>query len=327
MRVLLSPIRIVGTAPTECFMTETRSSKPVLQQVTVVAPNILSLVILEGWVEGGIQEPYAPREGETLEKDGHNPYLVWIVKDGKRVGVKVPDPRFGDKRWPIETAHGDPLPLPLAELPSSYQINHAHPARVFRKTKQNNFADYSCVMTLEHTLYLVLADALIPGSEYELTFPVGMLDRDSDSFRFDPRTHRSDAVHISQVGFRPDDPAKRGYLSQWMGLGGGISYTEQKEFELLDEADQTVFRGKIVLQHDGLPVPLEQSAVTVHSPVYEMDFSAFCRKGAYRLFVPGIGCSFPFSIGEDNTWLRGFRANMNALFCQRSGMEAGEPYT
>jgi len=122
----------------------------------------------------------------------------------------------------------------LTELPSSYRFNQTHPIKVFRKTKQHNLVDFSGIFTLEHTVYLVLGEALVPGASYELSFPDGMLNRNAYSFIFDPRSARSDAVHIIQVGFRPDDPAKCGYLSQWMSLGGGITYTDQKEFELLD---------------------------------------------------------------------------------------------
>jgi len=83
-----------------------RSLKPVLQQVTAVAPNIPSLVISEGWVEGGIQEPYVPMEGETLETNRNNPYLVWIIKDEKRSASRFPIPV-------LETSAG-PLRLPAA---------------------------------------------------------------------------------------------------------------------------------------------------------------------------------------------------------------------
>ncbi|MCQ2445921.1 MAG: glycoside hydrolase family 9 protein [Clostridia bacterium] len=303
------------------------SPKPELVHVTAVASSILSLEIHEGWIEGGVQEPYAPREGETLENDKNNPYLVWIMKDGKRIGIKVPDPRFGDKRYPLEKVCGDKLDIHLADAADSYLLNGKNPAKVFRKTKQNNFADGPCEMTLEHMVYLLFEDDLVPGEDYTLTFPEGMLDKNEYSFRFDPRTMRSEAVHVTQVGFRPDDPAKRGYLSQWMGLGGGILYTGVKTFEVIDEENHCVFEGKVRLASDGLPVPVNNSAITVGSAVYELDFSAFQKCGTYRLSVPGIGCSFPFSIGEENTWLRGFKASMNGLYCQRSGIVTGKPYS
>ena len=76
--------------------------EPELLGISIVGTRILALRIKEGWIEGGIQIPYTPEPGETLEADKRVPDLVWIVKNGERIGIKVPDPRFGDKRFPLE---------------------------------------------------------------------------------------------------------------------------------------------------------------------------------------------------------------------------------
>ena len=86
-----------------------KTPEPELRSVSFVSPRILALTVKEGWIEGGIQIPYVPEEGETLEKDTRVPYLVWIVKNGERVGIKVEDPRFGAKRFPLEEVKGDKL--------------------------------------------------------------------------------------------------------------------------------------------------------------------------------------------------------------------------
>ncbi|MBE6999392.1 MAG: hypothetical protein E7428_04330 [Ruminococcaceae bacterium] len=321
--------------------------EPELRGISVVASHILCLEIQEGWIEGGIQIPYQPEAGETLEPDKRVPYLVWIVKDGERIGVKVPDPRFGDKRFPLEEVKGDPLDLTKADDAQSYKINGITPKTVWRKTKPNDYADRRDSLfgdplvhltdpdeyvdnhrreTCLHILYLVNETEFVPGESYTLTFPEGMLDKNNVAFRFDPRTQMSEAVHVSQVGFRPDDPAKRAYLSQWMGLGGGVSYDLTK-FELIDEGGNTVFAGDITLQHDDKPGMIGGAAIGGNSAVYEMDFSEFQTPGTYRVLVPELGCSFPFTIGVEESWLRGFKASMHGLYCQRSGIETGAPYS
>ena len=61
--------------------------KPWLLEVSAVGEDILALRVQEGWVEGGIQEPYVPQEGESLRQDARIPYLTWIEKDGKPVAT------------------------------------------------------------------------------------------------------------------------------------------------------------------------------------------------------------------------------------------------
>ena len=52
---------------------------------------------------------------------------------------------------------------------------------------------------------------------------------------------------MTQIGYRPDDPMKRAYLSLWMGTGSAVSY-EVDTFELLDAGSHdAVYRGEIRL--------------------------------------------------------------------------------
>ena len=322
--------------------------EPELRGVSVAAPGILALTVKEGWIEGGIQIPYVPEEGETLEEDKRIPYLVWIRKDGERIGIKVSDPRFGDKRFPLEEVKGDRLDLEKADDPASYLVNGKAPDKVWRKSKPDDYADRRDSIfgdplvhltdpneyidthrreTCLHVIYLVCGEEFAPGETISLSFPKGLFDKETVAFVFDPKTTFSEAVHVSQVGFRPDDPAKRAYLSQWMGLGGGADYAGVKRFSLVDEAGNTVYEGDVTLQHDASPAMIGGAAVTGGGAVYEMDFSGFAKEGRYRVVVPELGCSFPFVIGREESWLRGFKASMNGLFCQRSGIENREPYT
>jgi len=63
-----------------------------------------------------------------------------------------------------------------------------------------------------------------------------------------------------------------------------------------------------------------------NTAVYRMDFSEFKAPGKYRIFVDGIGCSYPFEIGGA-TWEKAFLVQMKGLYNERSGIELGPPYS
>lgn len=59
--------------------------------------------------------------------------------------------------------------------------------------------------------------------------------------------------------------------------------------------------------------------------VYSFDFSALKTPGDYRAFVPGIGVSFPFKVGND-ALDRAAKVSAHALYYQRCGTALVEPY-
>lgn len=301
--------------------------EPRIIEVSVVAENIILLTVQEGVVEGGVQVPYETQPGETLEADRDIPELIYIVKDGERIGVKVEDKQLGTRRFPFENIVGDKLDIESADDPETYRMNGVRPARVYRKTKPNNMADPYRGYTYRHCIYLVFNDPFYPETDIEITTRPSVFEQDRMNIYFDPRNLFSEAIQVTQLGYRPDDPSKKAYLSQWMGLGGGINYDRLKEFYLLDEKSEIVYTGSIRLNHTGEVVPIGKDEISSLCPVYEMDFSDFSGEGIFRVMVPELGCSFPFPVDKEKTWLSGFRASMNALYCQRSGIVTGKPYS
>ncbi len=91
-----------------------------------------------------------------------------------------------------------------------------------------------------------------------------MFDRDRITAVFDPAVLMSEAIHVNQVGYWPDDPGKMAYLSQWMGLGGGVSYDGIRRFYLLNVKNERVFHGNVRLQHTGEVVPIGNGDVSSH---------------------------------------------------------------
>lgn len=300
--------------------------EPCICSVSAAAKNILLITVQQGKVTGGVQIPYQAEEGESLEQDGGNPALVYIVKNGERIGVKVEDRQLGTRRFPFEHIVGEKLDVDAAENPESYRVNGLRPLRVYRKTKPNNIADPYNEYTYRHCIYLVCDSRFEPGADIELAIRPGLFDREKVTVRLSPGL-RSEAIHVNQLGHRPDDPSKKAYLSTWMGLGGGVSYDDIRDFFIIDEKDRRVFQGSVALNHTGEIIPIGKDEISSLCPVYEMDYSDFSDEGIFRVLVPELGCSFPFSIGERDTWLSGFRASMNALYCQRSGIVTGKPYS
>jgi endoglucanase len=250
-----------------------------------------------------VQIAYEPQPGETLEVDRDIPELVYIVKDGERIGVKVEDRQLGTRRFPFENIVGNKLDTGSADDPESYRINGVRPVRVYRKTKPNNMADPYRGYTYLHCIYLVLDNPLHPGADIEITTRPDIFEQTQMVIHFDPRKLFSEAIHVTQLGYRPDDPAKKAYLSQWMGLGGGIDYDRIKAFYLLNEKDETVYKGSIRLNHTGEVVPIGKDEISSLCPVYEMDFSDFSEEGIFRVMVPELGCSFPFPIDKEKPGL------------------------
>lgn len=136
-------------------------------------------------------------------------------------------------------------------------------------------------------------------------------------------------MHYCQIGFRPDDPLKRGFLSVWLGTGVAQSHPDGLGFAVLEEATGAeVYRGTPEMSRRAD----ETEDMRVNEPrnwndtdVLQADFSQLNMPGTYRLYVDGVGCSYPFRIGRD-VWEKAFLTQMLAFSNQRSGIEVGPPY-
>lgn len=122
------------------------------------------------------------------------------------------------------------------------------------------------------------------------------------SFRGDH--HRSTAVHVNQLGYLPER-AKISYLTQYAGTEGAdkekpidIDFSGVTSFRVVDAiTGETRWEGtpalsKVCQGAEGQVKPDRLS----ESRVWDLDFSAFREPGRYRIVVPGVGASLPFSI-------------------------------
>jgi endoglucanase len=307
---------------------------PWVLHVGTVAPEIIGITVQEGRIEHGPQVPYERQDGDELEVSEDRRRRV-VRRNGEFLGWLVGP--HGDLIKTEDAIVGDEFPPGPADSPESYLVRSVtdpaysgglRPTAVYRKSKPVGVATWNgwppkCAA--RHVIYLRLPRPLTQGSRYVIEFADGFLPE--QTLEHDPATTRSEAVHVSHLGFRPDDPAKVAFLSCWLGSGGGLSYGDGPAFEVVDdETGRPVLDGTAELTK---PADEPEDGYEKNyngTDVYEMDFSALTAPGTYRISVEGVGCSYPFEIGLD-TWRRAFTVSARGFYHHRSGIALGPPHT
>ncbi len=314
---------------------KTGPNSPTVERVSLVAPDLVCVEIRSGKVTPGSLAPYQFQEGDTY-KETKNPngslQQKILIRGGQEVGWLI-----GPKRNILiayEKFSGDPLLEEFAENPKQYTLTlqtgggRAEIVSLARKSKPTDWAQPRGEFAMLHRIYLKTAKPLTPGETYRLTFGSLNVQGKAVTFKHTPETVRSEAVHINQIGFRPDDPAKRAYLSCWLGTGGGLRFPDGLKFRLVnDENAKTVYSGTVEMGFAA--ETLEKMHRTENfnkTDVLKMDFSNFRTPGRYRVVVDGIGCSYPFDLRE-TVWDKALLTQLRGLYNERSGMELGPPYT
>ncbi len=325
---------------------------PAVVHLCAVTPDMLAVQIQSGEIVCRPQVPYEPQEGdEVVPAKGTHDVLQW--RDGKIAdapkGVVVKRAVKGKRKEVIGSLvvnedllapgpayRGTPMTHVTAGERKAYLIaseddpafrEPTHPEAVHLKCKPNGQAGGSAISVRYH-VYLKLATPLKPGATYTVHFRGVNTRAKTAAYTHEPRKVRSEAVHVTQVGYRPSDPFKRAYLSLWTGTGGKVSYGGVTSFELLDAGSgETAHRGKVRMGFAAdRTETIRGGRNQVLTDVYYLDFHGFDRPGTYRVLVPGIGTSFPFEIAED-VWARAFGLSMHGLLCHRSGIALGKPFT
>jgi len=313
---------------------------PEVTDISLVAPDIIALTIEAQSVIPARLEKYEPQPGDVKNPEYQPDGTIGrarLIRNGQDLGWLLGK----DLDWfcTYEGMAGDPLIASLADEPANFQISSpddpayripVHPAAVFRKSMPSDWQLPKNAFPVRHRIYLKLATKLSPGKPYEVKIG-GLNVKNPDlSFVNDSRKLRSEAVHVNQIGYRPDDPAKNAFLSVWLGNGGACRYPEGIRFTVVDEATgKDVFHGPVELGRDAD----QKDVLGAHDPrnisltaVYKMSFDDLTASGIYRVQVDGIGCSQPFEIGP-RVWEKAFLTQMRGLYHNRSGIELGPPYT
>jgi endoglucanase len=300
---------------------------PVDATLMAVEFNLGSIVHAE-------QTAYQPEPGDRIVTlKGQQ----WVRRHKTLLGNLVgPDQ---DILYGFDRYKGDRLDPAWADQSNHYRLTSDNdpnyrqarqPGAVFRKSKPTDMAQISrgeLDWPVRHRLYLRFSQPLTVGKTYTLSFERSPLALDSITFRYDPQQQWSEAVHVSQLGFRPDDPVKVGFLSLWVGNGGPWDYPDGLEFTVVDEeSDRPQFTGQARLSKGATESEDPRDRNYTLTDVYSLDFSDLKRPGRYRLCVATVGCSLPFAIAPD-VWRTAYRTVARGFYHQRSGIALTAPYT
>lgn len=306
---------------------------PNIARVYAVRADVLAIEIETGQVIRGEQQDYLPEANDEMVKNDKGE--TWVKRNGRAIGVLL----AGDPQtlYSLDRFVGDALDTDWADKPQSYAIacqTDAHyldgrsPAVVFRKSKPIDSArvgtwDYR--WAISHTVYLQMPQGLEEGQTYEIAFPNSNLP--PQTFTFDSSHSSSEAIHVSQLGFHPSDLSKVGFLSTWMGNGGGLDYPQGIQFSVIDNTtDRVAFTGTTQLSKPELAPEDSRGRNYNGTDVHLMDFSQLHQPGDYRLCVEGVGCSQSFPISE-SVWQDAFYVSARGLYHQRSGVQLEAPFS
>lgn len=304
-----------------------------ITHVGLVAADTIALTLHAGRIVYGKHIPYSRQRGDRIV--GRFPNR-WVYRRGEYIGSLVG--RDGQIVYGPDQFIGDVLPEVTVDRNRTYVIRSVdderysrgdHPVAVSRKTKPSDIGwtheDDTWVMPTESVVYMRLPAPLTEGKTYWIETALRSVA--PISFVYNPQSLRSNAVHVSHVGFHPHDPAKVAFLSTWMGSGGPISYPEGLKFSVIDvRTGEVVFTGHTRLSKSRGEAEDASGRNYNGADVYEMDFHSLDKEGEYFVVVDGIGRSYPFPI-DRNVWQRAFTVSARGFYHQRSGIELGPPYT
>ena len=304
---------------------QTSASPIEVEHTFTVRADVLALHIKTGELTRGQQVPYVEQPGYTTRKGG------WVFCKGRAIGKLLPaDP---STIWLVDRYSGSKLDTAWADNGKHYELitednQSITPTSIHRKSKINTTVQtgkWDFEWPMDHTIYLQLPTTLTPGQTYQLKFTDNKLK--NTAFVYLPEKIRSDAVHVSHLGFHPKDPAKVAFLSTWMGDGQGLDYPGDQTFWLIDTTTgNKVYKGKTVLSKAANTPEDKKNRNHNDTDVFLLDFSDFNQSGQYVVYVEGVGTSYSFEIGN-KTWREAFYVSARGMYHQRSGIELKAPYT
>ena len=318
---------------------------PQVVHVYAAAPDILALEIHAKRLIPGKLTKYVAQAGDTereVKNDKGVITQVFLSRKGEEIGWLIGNKR--DNLVAYEQLVGDPLLEDAAENPANFTISSSDdanfsgvtPMAIYRKSKPTDwrmpmpYQQPEIAFAMRHILYLKLPKSLTPGKHYALNLGELNTQQATVNLAFDPAKMWTEAIHVNQIGFRPDDSPKRAFLSLWLGTGGALTYPDNLKFRVVEaDSGKTAFTGKIepTLTADGKDKLWQGKEKNyAATAVYRLDFSAVTTPGIYRVVVDGVGCSYPVTIGRD-VWTKAFVIQMKGFLNERSGVALGPPLT
>jgi len=178
-------------------------------------------------------------------------------------------------------------------------------------------------LRIQNALYLQLSRPLLTNQVVEVKNPTATLWASGVQYlaTMDPLRY-SPVLHVNQEGYLPTLP-KKAVVGYYLGNLGEMNVSSSLGFKLVDAATGAqVYQGNLVSKLDVgynyTPTPYQKCLIA--------DFSSFTNRGAYKLMVPGLGASLPFSI-DSGIALSFARAYALGLYHQRCATSNAFPFT
>jgi hypothetical protein len=230
-------------------------------------------------------------------------------------------------------AYGSPLNTSVVQQISSFLILSKEdsnfgeagkqPIKIYRKSKVWEASHDEQKAAIHHWIYLELPFPLKTGKSYTIR-----IDNETNSgenlklFTFNEFVLESPAIKISNTGYEATAVFKSADVYLWMGDGGGrdfSNFTETPFFLVNVHSGEKSFSGKLKFRTQKKAEP-EFDRDFTGADVWECDFSAFNKKGTYKLVIEGIGSSKPFAIAN-NQFEEAFKVAMQGMFYLRMGCD------
>lgn len=154
----------------------------------------------------------------------------------------------------------------------------------------------------------------------------------------------SHAIKVNQVGYPQYDIAKTAYVGRWLGMDANNSSWNARAydpttgkvnnwdltFHIVDAADPTstpVYTGTATVRQSTFQEDVKYRngyntnngyVIQTGEKVWQLSFDDFNTVGEYQIYIPNIGYSWPFKIGDEAT-LKSFYTHMRGLWHHRSG--------
>ena len=289
-------------------------------QLYFVAPDLLALQVDAGSVELGL----------GLDPD---------VFTGERLAAET---LFNSSNYAISSTSDQAFQVPVSLTGADVYLKTRTTDVAFLDKNRRFEADF-LEWAQQYTVFIQLPDTaqLSVGDTYTIDFTDELETEidDVENFVYVPEQFVSEAIHIVQLGYDPDDP-KVGYLSAWLGQDAEGTeaptpdhFREGLRFWIVDATtgqrveDDSVVRLTTLALGASTDEDIRGGFQNYsRTDVYSLEFSDFDQPGSYYLEVEGVGRSFDFEIAED-TWERAFQVSMQGLYNQRSGTAIGGPYS
>lgn len=180
-----------------------------------------------------------------------------------------------------------------------------------------------------HYSYLEMPSPLVNGNTYTITLGDGK----SATFLYDEMATVSRAIKVNQVGYLNDVSKKYAYIGGYLWELGPMKHSdlfqdsELPNFSVVDvHTGQIAFSGSITLPPENRNPKFKLYGRTDTSnpymygeDVYVLDLSGLNKPGTYFITVPGVGRSWPFTVGP-SIYGEAFYTAMRGLYTQRCGI-------